>query len=123
MVTLTNASRARMEFRRCDDRQMARKRRGVLEASVMAVLSADGPMTVAEVNAALGRDLAHTTVMTALVRLASKGVVNRVKVGRAYAYTLAAQVDDLPALQAALRMRRELEVWDPIVTAAGMVAD
>jgi len=63
-------------------------------------------MTVAEVDAALGRELAHTTVMTALMRLVSKGVVNRVKVGRSYVYTLAA--DNLPALQAALRMRREL---------------
>jgi predicted transcriptional regulator len=110
LVTLINAPGARLQSRRCDDGQMARKSRGALEDSVIAVLSADVPMTVAEVNAALGRELAHTTVMTALVRLVSKGVVNRVKVGRSYVYTLAAGADDLPALQAALRMRRELDI-------------
>ena len=40
----------------------------------------------AEVQAAVGGDLAYTTVMTILVRLHEKGVIERTKVGRAFAY-------------------------------------
>src|SRR4051812_50204903 len=43
-------------------------------------------MVPAEVQAAVGGDLAYTTVMTILVRLHDKGVIERSKVGRAYAY-------------------------------------
>jgi predicted transcriptional regulator len=34
----------------------------------------------------MGDDLAYTTVMTILVRLQAKGVIERSKVGRSYAY-------------------------------------
>jgi predicted transcriptional regulator len=40
----------------------------------------------AEVQAAVGGDLAYTTVMTILVRLYEKGVIDRQKAGRAFAY-------------------------------------
>jgi predicted transcriptional regulator len=43
-------------------------------------------MVPAEVQAAVGNDLAYTTVMTILVRLHGKGIIERAKVGRAYAY-------------------------------------
>jgi len=43
-------------------------------------------MVPAEVQAAVAGDLAYTTVMTILVRLHDKGVIERSKVGRAYAY-------------------------------------
>jgi predicted transcriptional regulator len=65
-------------------------------------------MSVAEVHAALGGDLAHTTVMTVLLRLNRKGEVTRHRSGRSYLYALAAPTHDLPALRAAIRMRREL---------------
>jgi predicted transcriptional regulator len=48
--------------------------------------AADRPLIPAEVQAALSDDLAYTTVMTILVRLTDKGVIERAKVGRAYAY-------------------------------------
>lgn len=51
-----------------------------------ALWAASGPLVPAEVLAALGGDLAYTTVMTILVRLHEKGVIERTKVGRAYAY-------------------------------------
>lgn len=48
-------------------------------------------MTVREVGRALAeRDLAHTTVMTVLDRLAKKGVVDRAREGRAWRYRPAA---------------------------------
>jgi len=43
-------------------------------------------MPAAEVQAGMGGDLAYTTVMTILVRLHDKGLIERTKVGRAYAY-------------------------------------
>jgi predicted transcriptional regulator len=60
---------------------------GELESEVLAVLwAAPRPLVPAEVQAAVGGDLAYTTVMTILVRLHDKGVIEREKIGRAYAY-------------------------------------
>ena len=89
-----------------------RREPGALEEAVVGVLSADDPLSVAEVRVLLGGGLAHTTVMTALVRLHRKGLVARERRGRSYVYSLVAVPDALPALQAALRMRRELDSRD-----------
>jgi len=43
-------------------------------------------MPPAAVQAAVGGDLAYTTVMTILVRLHDKGLIERTKTGRAFAY-------------------------------------
>ncbi len=60
---------------------------GWLENEVLAALwAARGPMTPAMVQEALPRDLAYTTVMTVLHRLHTKGLVNRQRSGRAFAY-------------------------------------
>jgi predicted transcriptional regulator len=64
-------------------------RLGDLERDVMDRLwDADGPRTVREVYAELveERDLAYTTVMTVLDRLAHKRMVTRTRDGRAYRY-------------------------------------
>ncbi|MEU2348851.1 BlaI/MecI/CopY family transcriptional regulator [Modestobacter sp. NPDC049651] len=79
--------------------------RGDLENEVLAALAAAGqPLTPGEVQAALGRDLAYTTVMTTLSRLHAKDAVTRERSGRAYAYAPA----DGPTA-AARRMRRLLD--------------
>lgn len=68
---------------------MARARRpaGTLEAEVLAALWAAGePLTAAQVQEALGADLAYTTVLTILRRLYEKGVATRGPAGRAFAY-------------------------------------
>lgn len=68
---------------------MARLSMGELEAQVLDVLWEHGePMTPGEVHRELSRwrKLAYTTVMTILVRLWQKGVVDREPAGRAYAY-------------------------------------
>ena len=68
---------------------------GSLEGEVMASLwSVKAPLTPGEVQRSLGRDLAYTTVMTTLVRLHSKGMVNRIKSGRAYAYSPVKRADE-----------------------------
>ena len=67
-------------------------RLGELERAVMDVLwdSAE-PLTVRQVGVRLtNRDLAHTTVMTVLDRLAKKGFARRQRDGRAWLYRAAA---------------------------------
>src|ERR1700730_5118419 len=63
-------------------------RLGELERAIMDVLwDAREPLTVREVSACLTeRDLAHTTVMTALDGLAKKGFARRGRTGRAWRY-------------------------------------
>jgi predicted transcriptional regulator len=67
-------------------------RLGELERAVMDVLWDRGtPATVREVAEVLhDRDLAYTTVMTVLDRLAGKGMVERERAGRAWSYRPAA---------------------------------
>jgi BlaI family transcriptional regulator, penicillinase repressor len=71
---------------------MARGGLGELERVVMDRLwDAGRPMLVREVAAALAdRELAYTTVLTVLDRLARKGVVHRDRDGRAWRYAPAA---------------------------------
>jgi predicted transcriptional regulator len=75
-------------------------RLGNLERDVMdLVWSAPEPVTVREVHDTLtrDRDIAYTTVMTVLDRLAKKSVVRRVRDGRAYRYQAVAGKDQLIA--------------------------
>ena len=77
-----------------------RRRFGELEGAVLAALWAAGrPLIPAEVQEAVGSDLAYTTVMTILVRLHDKGVIEREKVGRAYAYRPVVAETDVVAEQ------------------------
>ena len=69
------------------DAKDERRPAGELEASVMAVLwGAGAPQTPGQVQRSLGADLARTTVTTILTRLHDKGVVERRRQGRGYAY-------------------------------------
>jgi len=79
---------------------------GELEGEVLAALwAADSALVPAEVQAAVGGDLAYTTVMTILVRLHDKGLIEREKVGRAFAYRPVVAETDVVAEQ----VRRLLE--------------
>src|SRR3954469_10786750 len=83
------------------------RRRGALEQEVVACLAAASrPLTVADVQAELGGDLAYTTVLTALSRLHAKGALTREPVGRGYACALPA---DPGAAVTARRMSRLLD--------------
>ena len=84
----------------------ARRGMGELESEVMSRLwAADGALTPAEVRDALDGTLAYTTVMTILGRLWEKGLAQRERRGRAYAYWPAVTEAEL----AAQRMRATLE--------------
>jgi len=65
-----------------------RRPMGALEAAVLEALwNAPGPATPGEVKVYVGHDdLAYTTVMTVLTRLWAKGLVDRERRGRAFAY-------------------------------------
>ncbi|MEW2497202.1 BlaI/MecI/CopY family transcriptional regulator [Streptomyces nodosus] len=83
-----------------------RRPAGELEASVMAALWAAGaPRTPGQVQLSLGGGLARTTVTTILSRLHEKGVVDRRREGRGYAYF---PVQDAHGLTAR-RMHTELD--------------
>jgi predicted transcriptional regulator len=83
-----------------------RRDRGQLEREVLAVLAtSDRALTPAEVLSELDDDLAYTTVMTTLARMAGRGVLDRERAGRAYAYRRLRDPETLTAR----RMRRLLE--------------
>jgi predicted transcriptional regulator len=73
---------------------------GDLEREVMTQLwDAGEPLTVRTVHERLSRDrdLAYTTVMTVLDRLAKKGVVTQEKADRAYRYAPAQSREEMTA--------------------------
>ncbi|GAA3797232.1 BlaI/MecI/CopY family transcriptional regulator [Streptomyces chiangmaiensis] len=83
-----------------------RRPAGELEATVMAALwAADAPQTPGQVQLSLGGGLARTTVTTILSRLHDKGVVERRRQGRGYAYFPVQDAHDLTAR----RMHTELD--------------
>lgn len=62
---------------------------GPLETEIMQILWQEGSSTVKKVHRKLAqqRDIAYTTVMTTMSRLADKGVLHRERDGLAYVYT------------------------------------
>lgn len=75
-----------------------RRRAGGLEQDVLVVLwAAASSLTPAEVQAALTRDLAYTTVTTILSRLHAKGLLERTPRGRAFSYRPLVSGADLTA--------------------------
>jgi predicted transcriptional regulator len=63
---------------------------GPLEMEVLGILNAGGEQSVSEIQAALksaGHELAYTTVMTVLVRLHGKALVERRKESRYFLYS------------------------------------
>lgn len=62
---------------------------GPLETDIMQLVWQDQTTTVKKIHQALqaNREIAYTTVMTTMTRLAEKGVLNRQREGLAYVYT------------------------------------
>lgn len=82
-----------------------RRAPGALESEVMGLLWArDEPLSAADVQAAIGGDLAYNTVQTILIRLLEKDLVERRRAGRGHVYW---PVQDA-ATAAAARMRAAL---------------
>lgn len=90
-----------------------RRQRGGLEDAVLEILAREQrALTPADVRAALGNDLAYTTVMTVLGRLYAKSAVSREAEGRGYAYRV---ISD-PAERAARRMQDLMDREDDRAT-------
>lgn len=71
---------------------------GALEAAVLECLwAAEGPLTPREVLTRVDDELAYTTVVTILTRLASKGVVERERLGKVFVYRPKVSEADLVA--------------------------
>lgn len=70
---------------------------GRLERAVMDTVWAGGDFSVRDVQAALGRPVAYTTVMTTLDRLFKKGLVARRREGRAFVYSAALERHEIEA--------------------------
>lgn len=68
---------------------------GELEAEIMECMWDRGSASVREVHECLAerREIAYTTVMTVMARLADKGMLSRRQDGRAYVYTPAESRD------------------------------
>ena len=73
---------------------------GALESQIMPIMWRKETATVKQVHRELidWRDLAYTTVITTMERLAEKGVLNRRREGPAYIYTLALSREDYALL-------------------------
>ncbi len=69
---------------------------GPLETDIMQIIWQDERSTVKKVHRKLSqhRDIAYTTVMTTMSRLAEKGVLRRHREGLAYVYTPAISESD-----------------------------
>ncbi len=78
-----------MRFRFSPSRDGLVKVLGPLETEIMQVIWQDDRSTVKKVHRKLSqqREIAYTTVMTTMSRLAEKGVLNRHREGLAYVYT------------------------------------
>ena len=101
-----------------------RRRKGALEQQILACLAtADEPLSPAQVQAALGGELAYTTVMTTLARLHAKHALERVLDGRAYRYSLAGDENAAVANVTAHQMLRLLEGTDRASVLSRFVAD
>lgn len=65
---------------------------GQLELAIMEIMWAERRATVKRIRRILNRDgdypYAHTTIMTVMARLATKGLLQRRREGLAYAYTV-----------------------------------
>ena len=70
---------------------------GRLERAVMDTVWTGGDFSVRDVQAALGRPVAYTTVMTTLDRLFKKGLVARRREGRAFLYSAAVERHEIEA--------------------------
>jgi predicted transcriptional regulator len=92
---------------------------GPLEARVMEVIWARGKASVREVADALGREteLAYTTVMTVMSRLAEKRLLTRSTAGRAYIYTPGVSRETYETLRARAEVHGLLEQFGEIAVA------
>ena len=89
---------------------------GDLEHAVMEIVWRHQRVTVREVVAELTqrRQLAYTTVMTVMSRLAEKGILQQHRVGRAYVYEATFTPEQLAMEAAGRKIRSLLDEFGPL---------
>jgi BlaI family penicillinase repressor len=92
------------------------------EASLMEILWAEGPSTVAEVRERLDDTLAYTTVLTILRNLESKGFVRHDEEGRAHRYS-AVVARDMAQRSAVKALKQKLFQGSTELLLTRLVAD
>ena len=70
-------------------------RLGDLQLRILQALWAGGPASVADVHAAVGGDLAYTTVATMLRKMEGRGLVAHREAGRRFIYETAVRQDQV----------------------------
>jgi predicted transcriptional regulator len=98
---------------------------GPLERQAMEVLWANEPepLRVRDVAARLDQSLAYTTVMTLLVRLASKGLLQRQRRGRGYVYRSRVSRGEYTARTMVSAMESAGDVSDVLLRFVGELSD
>lgn len=77
---------------------MAKRGFGELELAVLHVLKSGAKMTVKEMCKALGGQNKYTTIMTVMLRLTQKKILNREQVGNHFEYWLASSEEKTSSL-------------------------
>ena len=70
-------------------------RLGDLQLRILQVLWEEGSASVAEVRAALGKDLAYTTIATMLRKMEARGLVGHRSAGRRFIYMATVEEGDV----------------------------
>ncbi len=85
-----------IKFRFNPSSSKSKKVLGPLEGDIMEVVWANGPTTVSTVHRALRehKDIAYTTVMTTMSRLAKKNLLNQDRSSASYVYSPALSKDE-----------------------------
>ncbi|MCI0691974.1 BlaI/MecI/CopY family transcriptional regulator [candidate division KSB1 bacterium] len=89
-------SRKKHKFTFDPNKKGLRKILGDLETDIMEIVWAKGEITVRQVYAQLKaqREIAYTTVMTVMSRLAEKGLLKKIREGAAYMYRAASSREE-----------------------------
>lgn len=77
---------------------MIKRAFGELEGAIMHLLSKKGRMTVKDMQSSLKNDDKYTTIMTVMVRMAEKGLLQRERMGAQYEYWVNPSHDQKPSL-------------------------
>ena len=84
---------------------MTKRAFGELEGAILHLLSINGRMTVKEMQAALKNDDKYTTVMTVMLRMADKGLLQRERQGAQFEYWINPSQAKKPSLLAQIKQK------------------
>lgn len=84
---------------------MAKRSFGELENTVLRILKSHGRMTVSQVHKKLGEQNSYNTIMTVMLRLCNKKILEREKINSSYEYWLLISYDKIPTFIEQLKQK------------------